>query len=119
MKLKALIDRLDQDFDRIANTALAEAAAGLADNVRAAFSTPPGGPHEHPWRQSGSLRDSIEAKAEGPEAVVASRSDTARYQEHGTATVPPRPTLAPVAAAEAPMIAAGIARALAAAIGPR
>lgn len=119
MNLKALIAHLDQDFDLIANTALAFSAARLADDVRTAFSTPPGGPHEHPWLRSGCLRESIEAASDGPSAVVASRSETALYQEHGTATVPPRPTLAPIAAAEGAAIADSIAHTLIAAIGPR
>ncbi len=109
MNLTSVIARLGQDSDAIANQALANAATHLADQLRGAFSTSPGGPHDHPWRRSGALQESIEINAEGPTAVVASTSPTALFQEHGTATIPPRPTFAPIAAAAGQEIAQHIA----------
>jgi phage gpG-like protein len=117
MNLKSLIARLDQDFDRIANDALALAAQNLADDVRQALNTEPGGPHDHPWRQTGALHDSIGSQSEANTAIVGSTSEIARLQEHGTVELPPRPTLAPVAMQSAPTIAASIADAVQRALG--
>ena len=57
---------------------------------------------------------SLEADTHG--AIVASTSDVALYQEHGTATVPPRPFLAPIAAIHAEDAADAIGAAVAKAI---
>lgn len=117
--IPALIARLGQDFDAIANTALARAAEGLATQIRAALSTAPGGPHDHPWLRTGALHDSIETQSEGATAIVASTSSVALYQETGTAEIPPRPTFAPVAANEGAAIAHQIGLATAQALrGP-
>ncbi len=116
MTIKALIARLGQNIDAIANHTLALAADTLADDIRAALSTRPGGPHDHPWLQKGTLHNSIHANADGAQAIVASTSETALYQEHGTSTIPPRPTFAPLAAAHAPAIAQQIAQAVTQAI---
>jgi hypothetical protein len=112
MNLAALIARLDQNVDRIANDALAHATAALAGDIREALSTPPGGPHDYPWLQTGALHASVGYKSEGPDAVIGSTSDTARHQEHGTITIPPRPVFAPLAANAAPGIATEIAQAV-------
>ena len=109
MTIKSLVARLEQDFDAIAHQALVAASQDLASATRSAFSTLPGGPHEHPWLQSGALRDSIGCTVEGLDAIVGSSSEVARYQEHGTDAMPPRPTFAPVATAEAPKIGEAIA----------
>ena len=50
-----------------------------------------------PLLRDGTLRDSIEIKSSGGEAVVGSASDIALYQEQGTKTIPPRPFLGPAA----------------------
>lgn len=112
MNLQSLIARLDQDFDRIANDALGRAAATLADDMRQALNTEPGGPHGHPWRQTGALQDSIGSQSEDNTAIVGSTSEVVRYQENGTPMMSPRPTLAPLAMQSAPAIAAGIGNAI-------
>ena len=119
MNAQSIIAHLSQDFDAIADSALALAAERLATQVRLALSVLPGGPHDHPWLQTGALHDSIEVKSKGPEALVASTSDVAAYQEHGTATIPPRPTFAPVAAANGHALAHSIGHAVAQALGAR
>jgi phage gpG-like protein len=115
--LADLVSRLQSlDLDTVARAELAGQGAQLADLVRTALSTLPGGPHDHPWRQTGALHDSIVNDADGDEAVVASTSETALFQEHGTATMPPRPTFTPVAAEHGETIAHAIAAALTQAI---
>lgn len=96
--------------------ALAGAAETIANAVREALSRPPGSEHEYPWRETGVLADSIEATAEGDAAFVGSTDAAASYQEYGTATTPPRPFLAPVAADHAQAAAETIAAAVADAI---
>lgn len=117
MNLQSLIARFDQNFEAIANTSLAIAADELAREVRLALSVSPGGPHDHPWMQTGALHDSVEARAEGAQAVVGSTSDVAVYQEHGTATVPPRPTFAPIAASTGHALAQSMGHSVARALG--
>ena len=123
MTLKSLIARLDQNFDTPGHTALAEATTKLAAQLRELLNTPPGGPHIHPWRETGALHDGIEYQSDANEAAVGSISEVALYQEHGTATVPPRPTFGPLAATEghpiAQSIGQAIAEALTTAIGAR
>ncbi len=117
MNLHSLKARLDQDFAAVAEAALAVAAKRLADDVRAALSMSPGGPHDHPWCQTGGLRDSIEAKCEGSEAIVASTSKVAIYQEFGTASIPPRPTFAPLASSTGSTVARSVGYAIAKSLG--
>jgi len=103
--LRARLDELD--LDAAIGRGLAAAARHLAEDVRTLLSTPPGGPHAMPWRQSGALAESIVAG----ETIVASTSDVAVYQELGTARIPPRPFLLPAATAHvADEIAAAIAQ---------
>jgi phage gpG-like protein len=117
MILSDLVSRLGAlNLDAVARSELERQGAILADRVRDALSTLPGGPHDHPWLQSGGLRDSITHEAEGDDAVVGSRSPVALFQEHGTATLPPRPTFAPVASERGADIANSIAIALSQAI---
>lgn len=123
MTLKSLIARLDQSFDTPGHAALAESTTKLAAQLRDLLNTPPGGPHTHPWRETGDLHDSIECRSDANEAAVGSTSEIALYQEHGTATVPPRPSFGPLAASEghpiAQSIGQAVAEALTAAIGAR
>ena len=123
MTLKSLIARLNQNFDTPAHTALAEATSKLAAQLQELLNTPPGGPHTHPWRETGVLHDRIEHQSDASEAAVGSTSEIALYQEHGTATVPPRPSFGPLAATEGHPIAQSIGQAvvdaLTAAIGAR
>jgi len=115
--LSNLISRLALlDLDQIGQAELAGQGQQLGDQIRSSLSAPPGGPHDHPWLQSGALRDSIGAEAEGDTAVVGSTSPIALLQEHGTVTMPPRPTFGPLAAEHGEAIAQTIAHALATAI---
>jgi hypothetical protein len=97
-------------------TALDEAGMRLAEAVRAALAEPPGGSHEHPWQQTGALQSSVGYQRTELSGEVGSNDPAAGPQEFGTATVPPRPFLAPVAAALGESIAQQIAAAVTAAI---
>lgn len=78
--------------------ALAEQASRMAARVRDGLSEPPGAAgHDEPWLQSGGLRNSVGAQADGLQAVVGSSDPAAVPQEMGTAHMPARPFLAPVA----------------------
>jgi phage gpG-like protein len=83
----------------------------LADTIRAELATPPGGPHDSPWQQTGALQASIGHVTTGLTATVGSNDPAAGPQEYGTATIPPRPFLAPAAAALAEPISHDIAAA--------
>lgn len=108
--LRGLTDRLTRlDLVATEHAALEQAATGLQDAVRQRLSHTPGQPHEAPWLRSGTLRGSITHEIDGTEAVVASADPIAADQECGTRTDPPRPFLAPVAAAEANGLVTGIA----------
>ena len=88
--------------------ALADNAERLAEAVRDGLSAQPGGAHDRPWTRTGALRDSIGAQTDGLNAVVGSSDKAAAPQEMGTATIPPRPFLAPLAAAQGEAIAKSI-----------
>ena len=92
---------------------LAAQSDRLAEAVRASLATPPGGPHEQPWSRTGSLQSSIASTTDGLAAQVGSNHPAAPPQELGTARIPPRPFLAPAAAALAEPIARSIGQALA------
>ena len=94
-------------------TTLAAQAATLAEAVRANLATPPGGPHDHPWRQTGALQASITLTTDALTAQISSAHPAAAPQELGAATIPPRPFLAPAAASLAEPIARTIGQALA------
>ena len=94
-------------------TALATQAATLAEAVRATLATPPGGPHEYPWLQTGALQDSITVSTDALAAQISSSHPAATAQELGTASIPPRPFLAPAASSSAEPIARAIGRTLA------
>jgi len=96
-------------------TALDGQAHALAAGVRDLLGTQPGGAHGQPWRQTGALQASIGHVSEGLQATVGSSDPAAAPQELGTVHVPPRPFLAPVAAAEG----AGTAEAVGAAVAKR
>jgi hypothetical protein len=108
------------DLAQTRAAALAGAAETIADAVREALSHPPGGEHAFPWRQTGALADSIAVAADGDAAIVGSTDAVAPDQEYGTATIPPRPFLAPIAAehvdAAAERVGAAIAEALRSAV---
>lgn len=96
-ELRGRLERLRPQ--EIMTRALAEQAESMAQNVRDGLSAPPGATgHDRPWLQSGALRDSVGAQADGLKAVVGSSDPAAVPQEIGTAKMPPRPFLAPTAA---------------------
>jgi phage gpG-like protein len=103
----------DLPLTELLSTALATHAAELAEAVRNSLTAPPGGPHDQPWRETGGLQGSIASSADGLVAQVGSNDPAAAPQELGTATVPPRPFLAPAAAAAADQIARDIGETLA------
>ena len=116
LKLRIAGANLDADVGAAARAALEAAAARLAAQVRQDLATPPGGPHDKPWRQTGALQASIGHVVEGDVATVGSISPYAAAQEHGTRLVPPRPFLLPAAKRLAPELARDIGRAVQAAL---
>jgi len=97
-ELRERLERLRPE--EVMARALAEQANRMAARVRDGLSEPPGaGGHDEPWLQSGALRNSVGAQADGLQAVVGSSDPAAVPQELGTAHMPARPFLAPVAAA--------------------
>lgn len=80
--------------------------------MRAELATPPGGPHDTPWRRTGALQASIAHAADGLTAEIGSNDPAAAPQEHGTATALPRPFVSPVATALAGPVAHDIATTL-------
>lgn len=96
-ELRERLERLRPE--EVMAKALAEQAARMAARVRDGLSEPSGAAgHDEPWLQSGALRDSVGAQADGLQAVVGSSDPAAVPQELGTAHMPARPFLAPVAA---------------------
>ncbi len=93
--------------------ALATQSARLAEQVRANLANPPGGPHQLPWWHTGALQSSITSSSDELSAQVGSNDPAAAPQELGTATVLPRPFLAPAAALLAEPIARDIGQTLA------
>lgn len=116
--LTELRERLERlRAEQVMARALAEQAERVAEAVREGLSNPPGGgEHDRPWLQSGSLRDSIGAQSDGPNAAVGSSDPAAAPQEMGTSRMPPRPFLAPVAASMGEEVARGVAEAVVAAL---
>ena len=95
--------------------ALGEQAERMAARVRDGLSEPSGSAgHDEPWLQSGALRDSVSARADGLRAVVGSSHPAAAPQELGTAHMPARPFLAPVAASMGEEVARAVGATVAA-----
>lgn len=92
---------------------MAEQAEILAEAVRNKLATPPRGPHDQPWSQTGALQASIGVSADALSAQIGSSDPAAAPQELGTATIQPRPFLAPAAASLVEPIAQAIGQALA------
>jgi len=109
--LRARMERLE--VEAAARRGLLAAGEHVAESTRQLLSTLPGGPHESPWLRSGALRASIGVTQTDNATIVVSTSDVAVHQELGTARIPPRPFLAPTAAAEADVAARTVADALA------
>ncbi len=113
MKLRDLIDGLAKlDLVRVQHEALAVQSEQLAADIRQALSTPPGGPHDYPWRETGMLQSSIATEIDGLTALIGSTDEVALHQEYGTATIPPRPFLAPLAETHAEPAAQAIGQAV-------
>ena len=72
-------------------TALATQTQRLAETIRASLATPPGGPHDRPWRQTGTLQASIAISTDALSARIGSTDPAAAPQEFGTIRDPPRP----------------------------
>ena len=116
--LAALRDRLARAHPaEIIAQRLETEAEKLATTVRESLGEPAGaGSHDKPWARTGALRDSIAASADGLQASVGSNDPAAAPQEMGTHRIPPRPFLAPAAAAAGQQIAASIGKAVAASL---
>ncbi len=100
-ELRERLERLRPE--EVMARALAEQASRIAARVQDGLSEPPGAAgHDEPWLQSGTLRNSVGAQADGLQAVVGSSDPAAVPQELGTAKMPACPFLAPVAAEGAP-----------------
>lgn len=114
-ELRERLERLRPE--EVMAKALAEQARRVAARVREGLSEPPGGAgHNEPWLQSGALRDSVGAQAEGLQAAVGSSDPAAVPQELGTSRMPARPFLAPVAAEMGEEVARAVAAAVVAAL---
>ena len=114
-ELRERLERLRPE--EVMARALAEQAARMADRVREGLSEAPGGPgHDEPWLQSGELRNSVGSQADGLQAAVGSSDPAAVPQELGTAHMPARPFLAPVAAGMGEELARAVGTAMAAAL---
>ena len=116
--LNELRERLERlRAEEVMARALAKQAERVAARVRDGLSEPPGAAgHDEPWLQSGALRDSVGAQADGLQAAVGSSDPAAVPQEMGTHTMPPRPFLAPVAAGMGEDVAWAIGAEVAAAL---
>ncbi len=96
-ELRERLERLRPE--EVMARALAEQADHLAAMVRDGLSEQPSAAgHDEPWLQSGALRDSVGAQADGLQAAVGSSDPAAIPQELGTVHMPARSFLAPVAA---------------------
>lgn len=114
-ELRQRLERLRPE--EVMARALAEQAERMAEKVREGLSEPSGtADHDRPWLQSGALRDSVGAQADGLQAVVGSNDAAAAPQELGTAKMQPRPFLAPVAASMGEEVAQAIGARVAAAL---
>ncbi len=116
MKLADMVARLGERFDQAISLALATEAKALFAALGETLDTQPGGPHSHPWRQTGALHDSIALELTDSVALIGSNDPVALYQEHGSAKLPPRPSFGPLAAVAAPGIAHRIGEAAHAAL---
>ena len=114
-ELRERLERLRPE--EVMAKALAEQAARMAVRVREGLSEPPGASgHDEPWLQSGALRNSVGAQADGLQAVVGSSDPAAVPQELGTAHMPARPFLMPAAAGMGEEVARAVGAAVVAAL---
>lgn len=108
------LDRIDISQSR--RQALGQAAARIEAAVKRSLSHRVGEDHTAPWLRTGELRASIESETDEDTAIIGSTTPVAIYQELGTRSIPPRPFLAPVAAAEAEGVIHDVAHAIRATI---
>ena len=114
-ELRERLERLRPE--EVMAQALAEQAQRMAARVQDGLSEPPGAAgHDELWLRNGALRDSVGAQADGLQAAVGSSDPAAVPQELGTARMPARPFLAPVAAGMGKGVARVIGAAMAAAL---
>ena len=111
-ELRERLERLHPE--EVMARALAEQAQRMSARVREGLSEPPGAAgHDARWLQSGALRNSVGTQADGLQAVVGSSDPAAVPQELGTAHMPARPFLAPVAAGMGEEVARAVGAAVA------
>lgn len=103
--LRHLAANLSHDLQTRLAEALQREGNALAASLADTLATPPGGPHAHPWRRTGTLHDSIVTATTDTEVLIASNDPVALLQEHGTARMSPRPSFGPLAALAGPGIA--------------
>ncbi len=97
------------DIGQAGGEALERAAVRIETAVKQTLSHLPGDDHAAPWLRTGELRTSVTHQIAEQAAVVGSADPVAVDQELGTRTLPPRPFLAPTAAAEAEGVAHDVA----------
>lgn len=115
--LSEALRRLERiDMRRARHAALEQAAVRIEVAVQEALSRLPGEDHAAPWLRTGELRASITHDTSEDAAVIGSADPVAVDQELGTRTIPPRPFLAPVAAAESDNVMQDVAGAIGSAI---
>ncbi len=112
MKFSDLSARVDHAI----SLAFAAEVGALTEALRDILSTEPGGPHTHPWLQTGTLHNSIQSEITDNEAIIFSNDPVAAVQEHGTPKLLPRPSFGPLAAIAGPGIAQRIGAAAVAAL---
>jgi phage gpG-like protein len=100
----------------VARAVMAAQAEAMADQVRGELDHAKCANETFPARETGALLASIGVYTEDDVALIGSLSDVAMYQEFGTLHVPPRPFLAPVAAAGGEAAASAIGAAVADAV---
>ena len=94
----------------ILGTKVEEYAAFLCADIKENLSNVPGDDHREPWKRTGHLEESIFYSVVGLVATIGSIDPAAKPQELGTARVPPRPFVAPVAATAGKAITDDIGR---------
>ena len=135
--LTAALDELATTLPAAINATLRDAGAEMVDAARAKIGTEaPDWPAlapatietkarrgqvgrvspTDPLLASGELRDSFTAAVGNGVLIFGSTDPVARYHEHGTEHMPPRPVVAPIAAEAGPRITAAIREASKAAI---
>ena len=93
------------------------APSTVAEKTRLGYAgvpLPGGDGGDNPLLRTGELRDSITCWSTAREFIVGSASDTLKFQEFGTKTIPPRPVLGPAMMHTMPFAVTVLGRAIAA-----